>query len=478
MVNMESAFPRGFAYATHSFYPPSGFVEAPVVKNLWVDPWLKVDASTYKGLFVVVLGEASFQRRGLDRPSSELLKSLLRGEGSFFETLKVLAGRYAVLFGSPSDFSVVSDAAATRSVFYSQNGGVLASHASLVEYILGGSFEKSSLPFRNGYPGNFTPYARTKILTANLMYRVNRNEIVRYWPTTELPECSVEEAAEHTILSAANALKQLANERKIAIAMTAGFDSRLALAAAVKAGIEFETFTYGEKSKDTRVDRMVAQELAELVGVSHSVPPVGKSDPKLAVKLDEANYGSHHKKWVSGMSAHFGNPQIGIVSGNLMELGRGHYTDVESQGLIDASNPSVAAQMYLKRFPKRIKLEIDETVGLSKYIKIAEGMFAQWLDEIGGLTPNLLPGVTQFYWEHRMATWYGPAMLERDFYGESFIPFNSHAVFEVLLGVEKSKRESNETFIRAINSVDDRLLKIHVNPKTWPTTEPLDLKKH
>ena len=77
-----------------------------------------------------------------------------------------------------------------------------------------------------------------------------------------------------------------------------------------------------------------------------------------------------------------------------------------------------------------------------------------------------------------MAAWYGPAMLERDFYGESFIPFNSHTVFEALLGVDKGLRESNQTFIDAINSVDARLLKIHVNPKTWPTNEPIDLHKH
>ena len=76
-----------------------------------------------------------------------------------------------------------------------------------------------------------------------------------------------------------------------------------------------------------------------------------------------------------------------------------------------------------------------------------------------------------------MATWYGPAMVERDFYGESFIPFNSHAVFEQMLGVDKELRERNETFIAAVTLVDSRLLSIPINPSSWPSKEPFDLRR-
>lgn len=478
MIEFESSFPRGFAYADRSFYPPKGFVKAPVVENLWIDPWLKIDTATYQGTFVVVLGEAMFQNGTSGHPSSELLNAFIQGEQKFFEVLKWVAGRYAVLFGSAENISIVSDATATRSIFYSENGGVVASHASLVEYILGGSVECSDLPVRLGFPGNHTPYPRTKILTANLVYRVSKNQLYRYWPNKNLTELSTSDAAEVTISSGANALAKLSEERTVAIAMTAGFDSRLVLAAAVQAGIEFETFTYGEKSSDTKVDRLVANDLAELVGVKHAVPPVKKASPMLSNRLDGATYGSHHKKWVAGMAEYFDDPQVAIVSGNLMELGRGHYTDVEALGLTDGNDPSVLAQMYVKRFPKKTKREIESSMGMKRYLEKIEPLFAQWLEEIGGFTPEFLPSVTQFYWEHRMAAWYGPAMLERDFYGESFIPFNSHTVFEALLGVDKELRESNQTFIDAINSVDARLLKIHVNPKTWPTNEPIDLHKH
>lgn len=478
MVTSKSNFPRGFAYAQHSFCPPLGFVKAPVIENLWVDPWLKIDSATYRGTFVVVLGEAVFQNDVQGVPSSELLSALSLGQEEFFDQLKWLAGRYAVFYGNSVSLSVVADATATRSVFYAENGGVVASHAALVEYILGGNADRSDFPARLGFPGNRTPYSRTKILTANLGYKVKENQLFRYWPTKKMVEVSPLRAAEITVSSGANALTRLAKERPIAIAMTAGFDSRLILATAVKAGIDFETFTYGEKSSDTKVDRLVAKELAELVGVEHSVPPVKKASPVLSQRLEVVNYGSHHKKWVAGMTEHFKDPETAIVSGNLMELGRGHYTDIEAQGLTDGNDPSTLAKMYVKRFPRRTKREIEATIGMNRYLSTVEKIFAQWLDDIGGFTPDLLPGVTQFYWEHRMAAWYGPSMLERDFYGESFIPFNSHGVFEVLLGVDKALRESNQTFIDAIDLVDGRLLEIHVNPAAWPTKEPINLHNH
>ena len=68
-----------------------------------------------------------------------------------------------------------------------------------------------------------------------------------------------------------------------------------------------------------------------------------------------------------------------------------------------------------------------------------------------------------------MSTWQGPAMNERDFYTESFIPYNSRRVYETMLGVPEEQRYADETVYRMIEMVDPELLDWPVNPKTWGT---------
>ena len=336
MFNVESSFPRGFLYSPGNTPKsiPAGFEEVPVLRGLWVDQWLKVDSSSYLGTWVVVLGEAQFQERRRVQPSSELLKALKKGENEFFAELKYLAGRYVVLFGTGDSVRAVTDAAATRSLYYSNTPGLVASHARLVHLGQGGGGGISDFPFRNGYPGNFTPYKDVRLLTANLVLDLRNNVTKRYWPRGPLSSSIPSSAARRSMEFASVALQNLADERSISLALTAGFDSRLVLSAALMAGIPFQTFTYGDRHASTEVDRAVAADLSAMVGATHSVPPARKPSSELSKMLDQAYYASHHKKWVAGMMESFEGPQNAIVSGNLMELGRGHYTDVEKMGLV------------------------------------------------------------------------------------------------------------------------------------------------
>jgi len=67
-----------------------------------------------------------------------------------------------------------------------------------------------------------------------------------------------------------------------------------------------------------------------------------------------------------------------------------------------------------------------------------------------------------------MGTWQGVAMGERDFYAETFIPFNARSIFVSMLGVPEPQRRSDATVLEMIRMVDPELLEVPINPKSWP----------
>lgn len=65
-------------------------------------------------------------------------------------------------------------------------------------------------------------------------------------------------------------------------------------------------------------------------------------------------------------------------------------------------------------------------------------------------------------------------MSERDFYADSFIPFNSRRVFEAMLGVPDEDRYADKTVYRMIELVNPKLLDVPINPRYSELSEAAD----
>src|SRR5699024_8636506 len=136
------------------------------------------------------------------RSAAALLSALKQGEGTFFRALDNYSGRHAIIFGNYGNISIVTDATGMRAVFYAAEGRIVASHALLVERALGGRIVRNDLPFRYGYPGNRTPYERTRLLTPNTSYWMTAHVVRRFWPVAPPLGLSVDEAAEVSLNAA------------------------------------------------------------------------------------------------------------------------------------------------------------------------------------------------------------------------------------------------------------------------------------
>lgn len=459
-------FPRGFLLSERPVNPPPTFVPGPILDNFYVHPWANVETAGDARLFVIVVGHLVPTRPayGPD-PATVLLAALHEGESQFLSALGDYSGRHAILFGSVDNIRVVNDATAMRSVFYAAKGGVVASHALLVEKALGGEPSKDDLVFAYGYPGNRTPYSRTRILTANTYYWMTANLVRRFWPIVALPSRGVDEVAEDILESASAALQHMSQDRAVKMALTAGLDSRAILAVGLYAGIDFDTYTYGV-NKATALDRSFAPDLASHVGVSHELVEHHETSDELKDELSSVHYSPHHRGAVSGLTRFFGDPETVAVSGNLLEIGRSFYLRFRNTVAAPVSADTMA-QLHARSTSRDVQNSIEE-YGRQQYFAVADAAFQEFIDSTGyNIIDSLLDPFDLFYWEHRMSTWHGPAMAERDFYGVAFIPFNSRRIFEATLSVSQEHRNDSSVFYRLIEKVDPRLLELPVNPKKW-----------
>lgn len=462
------SFPRGFILTTRAIGPPPTFETGPILENLHIHPWTHVEHAGDTDQFVIILGTCTpTDRWDTDRPADRLLTALRASESTLLITLDEYAGRHVVIFGSASTPKVVADATAMRSVFYAEQGGVVSSHALLVERALGGEPERDPMPFRYGFPGNRTPYTRTRLLTPNTYYDVAQNQVRRFWPVIEPRPRSVESVAVEILERASEALRRIARERPVKIALTAGLDSRVMLATALHSGIEFETYTYGGQ-KDTAMDRAFAADLADDFGIPHAVPPKASNEAALRDHLAEAHFTTMHGPIVRTLMQWFSDPSAAAVSANLLEIGRSYYARLRDRGDAEPYTAEAMAALHHYSAGTRTREEIEE-YGEAEFFQRSEASFQEFIDDTDYLyAAGRLDAFDLFYWEYRMSAWHGAAMVERDFYGEAFIPFNSRRTFEALLGVPQADRDTAAVFHRLIEMVDPRLLDKPINPKEWP----------
>ena len=460
-------FPRGFLLADRPVDPPPTFVAGPILEHFYVHPWTRVEAAGDRDLFVIVLGHCVPTRLAPEEPPAKLLACLQEGEETFLEALNTYSGRHAIIFGSAGNIRVVNDATAMRSVFYAKDGGVVASHALLVERAISGRPVKSDLVFAYGYPGNRTPYPKTRILTPNTYYWLSAHVVRRFWPLVPPLPRTADSVVSEVLEAASSALRNMSRSASVKMALTAGLDSRVILAVALNSGIDFEAYTYGT-NKATALDRAFARDLAAHMGIRHTLVAKREKPDCLQSNLNEANYSSHHSGAVPGLMHYFDLPDTVALTGNLLEIGRSFYKKYRDDRVSPPVDADSMTNLHYQSMTPRTKASISD-YGLQRYTEASHEAFQGFLSDTGyDLVSGLIDPFDQFYWEHRMGVWHGPALLERDFYGVAFIPFNSRRIFTALLGVSQAERDESSVFYRLIESVEPALLQLPVNPKRWP----------
>ncbi len=452
-------FPRGFVWHRRPSSSPPGYVPGPIA-GLHVERHTTVAHASDGRRTVAILGLAVPIDDGAGDLAGGLLDALRHGDDAFHRGVGRLAGRFAIIVAEPRRLRVLGDAAAMRTIFYRTDFGAVASHARLIT-----ETAPAGLPCQYGFPGNLTPFADVKLLTANTLLDLplgiawRRPAVRRFWPRRAPAHCSAEQAAERVLAWTATAMRNVAAGRTVRLALTAGLDSRVMLAVVKHSGVPFDTYTY-DAAEQTETDVAVARDLAARDGLRHTVVPCRPAEA-MQEALETATYANHHYRAVEPLAAFFGDADTIAVTANLLEIGRAFYAKYA-----DAAPPVSAPAMkalHLRAMTERVRALCGEWDGWGRQSRAAFRAFLA--DSDFNAARGMIDPFDQFYWEHRMSAWHGLNMLERDFYAQAFIPFNAHAVWETLLGVPEDERRASAAFHRIIERVDPRLLEVPINPK-------------
>jgi|TARA_R110000744_G_scaffold103809_2_gene198929 hypothetical protein len=404
-----------------------------------------------------------------EKTNKDLLEEITKletNEKVFIEFLNKLVGRFVLMIKINDTFKVFHDACGLRTVYYSVNndGLHLASQPELFKLIftLEGNKEREEY-FNSDYvkktkehwlPCGITLFNSVSQLLPNFYYNSNSNNQIRYWPTPnqQIKTRTPEDGAK-AMVDLMDKTMKCANVRfDIALAMTAGLDSRLLLSATKKIAKEifFYTLKYRDltiNSADIRIPRIVLTRL----GFKHNVIDcTEKAENKFLERYQNNTSNSHLDDWgtiASGIHKGFPKNRVAL-RGNCVEIGRSAYF----QKLI--LNGDITPDQLIGIVPGWRDLSF-----LNEYL-------SKWLKEVKQFEKLGYDIRDLFYMEHRVGSWQAQSQLEWDIAQEIFIPFNNREIIEVMLSVDSQYRnkQNYSFFTEAINLLWPEVLSEPINP--------------
>lgn len=285
-----------------------------------------------------------------------------------------------------------------------------------------------------------TPFKFIDKLISNFYYDVNNKKYIRFYPVSSLPIINNHTVAEKALNILENSLKSMALRKKINIAVTAGWDSRILFAASVKNAENVDYYVLNHNTEDGRQDVKIAKQITdhfskELKVIDYDLSLVNDIDKsKITVWKDDEK---GHK--MSGLMNIYFSDQY-LINGNISEVARNFYDPLPK-------NISVSDICYILG----IKDGSYEKKAVNEWLKTTN-KYIHLLDSI--------------YWEHKMPNWAGSSKSISNMYNIVISPFNNRYLLNLLLSTKRKDRDKyfHKIYENILKIVDENLAKIPLNP--------------
>lgn len=432
---------------------------------LSVHPDLEVSNFQFEGTTIILLGYI------LDpfNPSlnnQEIVNSIaekISVADDIFQYLDTKCGRFAFIVKINDELRIFNDAAGYRQIFYytdDTNNIWCASQSSIIAEEFGISIDqdieydlfKLSIIKSDGrwFPGNITLYKDIYHLTPNHYLDLNSKEVKRYWPVKNLEIISTEQAAECSSRILQGAFESAAKRYNLALTVTAGYDTRVLLAACkmFKEKIHYLTHTHGnldESGPDIQVPRKLLEQFGLRHHVVHHSDKVDEDFQKI-FRRNVAGAKDLHEKNAFAFLKYFENigSEMVVAQGEAGGLGKRFY-----------------------RLPPFIKVDektLATVVGM-RGSRTAERAIGEWLASANKGVAYGIHILDLLYWEMRLGNWSTIAVSSYDVVFESFIPFNCRKIMEYLISVDiKNRLSKKSTHLCMIDQMWPALLELPLNP--------------
>jgi hypothetical protein len=348
-------------------------------------------------------------------------------------------GRFVLIVKQNDDYVIFHDACGLKSVFYTKyrKDIYVASQPLLFKLLISLSegskyhsyYESTHVKtdIEHWIPSGSSLYDNVHHLVPNHYLRFSTFNQVRYWPNKKHQNLNFQDAVKK-VSSLLNKTMIAADHRfKLALPLTAGWDSRVILSASkpISKDLYFYTLKYRFLT-DTNNDIRIPREILTKMGFQHHIIDCRKTIDKSFSEIYEQNTDIPHLyDWgliAHGMINDYPSERV-TIKGNCAEIGRCFY--------------------YKTGTHKEILSEEDvvELIPPWKDIPFIKEQIFNWFNEVKDSKVNMGYDLFDlFYWEHRMGGWQAQNQLEWDIIQEAFTPFNNRELLETLLDVEAKYR--------------------------------------
>jgi hypothetical protein len=371
---------------------------------------------------------------------------------------RFLGGHWLLLWNANGRTYAFLDPTGMLRLFYMGSGSSLIGGSDPHLVSDGDAFRAAAAAYVAGmggehwWPGPVSPMPGLRQLLPNHHLCLDDGVTARCWPAEAFPQLSLAEATSRCSELLANGIAGLrALPQGLCMALTAGQDTRVLLAATRGLVDECEYFTFRYASmNDGHYDLVVAGELARRFGLKYSIIDT-------PAKMSESfahSYAAHvmepHAQWGPLAEAMLHSP---LASRLLLKGNPGGEVFREPLGPFHDEWVDPVSLRDLVRLRDVQCVNHSLTEWCQTTVPWHQRDPAFHLAEL-------------FFWEQRMGCWQAMSQEEYGIAQESFCPFNCRAVYEIAFGVRrKFRRKLDSRFQRElVRAMWPELLEVPVNP--------------
>ena len=433
--------------------------------HLYVHPDLNVCLKECPDRQLVLIGYI-FDYQGTTKTDEDIIDDIMAKIDSFGSLVKILkryAGQYAIIYINREVFNIIHDALGLREIYYCQsvNRVICGSQPNLLKEFgiprITLTQDKNKKKFyehdmkkvRAGrlWVGDETYFENVKHLLPNHYLDIRTLETCRYWPNEKIQNLELNVAVDLACNFLRGILKAACNRHDLMMAVTAGTDTRTLLAASKDIKDKIYYFINKHKSlSDRHPDIYVPKAIFQALGLPFHIHELDREVDEMFRNIFLNNVFMASELRLS-------------VIYNVYFKQHSHRLNILGVGEIGRS--------FFGRRPKNLNGYF-----LARALKYKDSLYAiekcqEWLDRtLPAAEEYGVDIMTLLYWEQHLGNWGVVGNSESDIAIEEFDPFNSHYLYETLLGVNKkfTKYGHNILFKEMIRNMWPVLIEFPINP--------------
>ena len=285
---------------------------------------------------------------------------------------------------------------------------------------------------------------KVKHLKGNHLLNLNTKTETRFFPFEAPVQRSLNEAAEEAAAMLKGYIRAASSRYKLAIPVTAGYDSRVLLGASLEEDCRYFVFKH-RTLHDHHPDIVVPNQLIKGTGKKLDILTYKKEVTPEFERIHQQSIDFYRPDQTAIIfNGYLELYDFMVLNGNVAEIARNFYGNFKN-----LQGKDLAYFTSSESYPYAVKVYDD------------------WLSKSQSIfRTHQYHTIDMFYWEERMGNWAAKGKTEALLGTEMFSPFNSRKLISLLLSVDRRNRETqvNKLFNQILLNFSSELLNEPINP--------------